>query len=212
MSARLVPKRVKFRLYDEESKYGTDSLIEIEWDVSENETHTSSSVVTDHPIEAGADVTDHVVDKADTIVLKLRQTNDPIMVPYSEGFAGMSLLRAEDTYNLLLDLRAERTPFDVLTSLRIYGNCLIESIVTERNASLGRVVSLTVSLKQVKTVSAISIADPRDPRAKTGKTEGLKPTPVVTSKVAEEKTYTIINSFYGDDLSKRLGNTLDAPK
>jgi hypothetical protein len=59
------------------------SLVSIEFDVLISETHTLASTVTDHPVEKGAPVTDHVRAKPREIAFQAFVTNFPIRVPGS---------------------------------------------------------------------------------------------------------------------------------
>ncbi len=53
----------------------------IEFDATLSENHPSSNVVTEHPVERGVNVTDHVRPEVDRVTLEVYVTNAPIKVP-----------------------------------------------------------------------------------------------------------------------------------
>jgi hypothetical protein len=79
---------------------------------------------------------------------------------------------------------------------------IIERIVVTRNAQLGRVVSVTVDLKQIRRVSSLSVPIPRDTRAKGVKDDGLMSmeTEPPGSPVAEEVEFTLLNYVFGSSI------------
>ena len=50
------------------------------FDIVETETHTSKSVVTDHPVEIGSDISDHIRNEPDRISIKGIVSNFPILL------------------------------------------------------------------------------------------------------------------------------------
>lgn len=57
------------------------ALVTIEFDATVREQHTSSAVVTEHNVEKGPNVSDHVRPELDRITLDAHVTNTPIRVP-----------------------------------------------------------------------------------------------------------------------------------
>jgi hypothetical protein len=57
------------------------TLAAIELDATVREQHGSSTVVSKHPVEAGADVTDHVRPEQDTLTLEAVISNQPLSTP-----------------------------------------------------------------------------------------------------------------------------------
>src|SRR6185436_16259045 len=52
----------------------------IVFDIVESETHTSKSTVTDHPVELGSNVSDHIRNDPDRISIKGTVTNTPLLL------------------------------------------------------------------------------------------------------------------------------------
>ena len=175
----------------------------IEWDASENESHSYGSTVTEHPVERGTDVTDHVIHKPARLTLRLLQTNHPI---YKNPNYDIGTDRVGQTFEALDQLRRYATPFEVVTSLKRYDDMLIESVDIERNAKTGQALSVTVQLKQVRFVANATVPDPRDQRARNGKKEGLKPTTPATA-AQQEASFTVLNGLIGNTL-KNFGADL----
>ena len=62
----------------------TLTAFRVEFDVAENETHKSSARVTDHPVETGAVISDHVVSEPDATLLGRVERSDllgQVLVP-----------------------------------------------------------------------------------------------------------------------------------
>ena len=186
----------------------------IEWDASENETHQFSSTVTEHPVENGSVVSDHVIHRPISLTLRLLQTNHAIQQNafYATGYvqrAGDGRVlsygadRVSQAFEALDSLRRLAVPFEVVTSFRRYDNMLIESISVERNAKTGQALSVTVQLKQIRFVSNATVPDPRDQRAKGKKKEGLKPTTEATPAQKEASFSTLNDIGVGEALGVR---------
>ncbi len=59
------------------------SLAVIEFDATLSETHIGTSIVTEHPVEKGVNISDHVRPDVDRLTLEVMVTNAPIKVPGS---------------------------------------------------------------------------------------------------------------------------------
>lgn len=120
--------------------------------------HSDELVITDHPIETGAPVSDHAY-------------KNPAMVRMSVGWgAGGSFYdfsgttnTADDAYPALLDLQNLREPFALTTSLRTYPSMLITNLSVTRNADTNSVIIAEVEMREVVIVDTQATTLP--PRA-----------------------------------------------
>lgn len=109
------------------------------------EQHTDDLMITQHPVESGADVTDHAVKM-------------PAQVTMSCGFGqsgsnivGASLFQPSprDAYNLLLSLQASKQPFDVITGKRSYKNMLVKRLTVVTDQETENVLMVDVELQEI---------------------------------------------------------------
>ena len=125
-----------------------------------SEKHTDSSEITEHPVQVpgggGFTVSDHTFDRPSEVTMEI-------------GFAGGgSLIDGLDTtsmfdistglklgsspreiYQQLLDLKATRKPFDVITGKRDYKNMLIRAIEVTTDNTSENVLMVVLTLRQV---------------------------------------------------------------
>lgn len=125
----------------------------IEFDVAD-ETHAVSSDVTDHPVETGVNISDHVRPRPKTFTIEGIISNTPIGIfaaadAFVGGLGGAG--RGEDAYELLLQYWEQGRPLDLLTSLRDYSNLVITNMSVTRNAQTTNGLHITIGLKQIST-------------------------------------------------------------
>lgn len=115
-------------------------LVEIDCFLSEG--HDSTLSITDNPIEDGSSVSDHAYLNPRYLTLEIRQGAET----------------AVDTYDLLLELQALREPFDIISGLAEYFNMMIENISADRDKKTAKILSATVTLREVRIVGTESLA------------------------------------------------------
>ena len=133
-------------------------IASIVFDVMENETHKSTAKVTDHPVEVGANIADHIVLQPDTLELQARVSNTPI-VSQDEAIL-LTPARAEAAYRDLLTMKNAADTCQVLTTLRAYANMAITAVSVIRNANNGDCLAVTVSLQEIRTATSLTLALP----------------------------------------------------
>lgn len=116
-------------------------------DASITETHQGDAEVTEHPIETGGNIVDHVRPKAETLTLEGIISNTPIAQGKHE----------EDTvqgnYNRLRAMKDEGQLLTIRTRLRTYANMVMTSFQVPRNAQTGDVLRFTATFKQIRFVT-----------------------------------------------------------
>ena len=139
-------------------KIGTVTL-----DVSLSEAHSSTNEVTDHPVEQGVNIVDHVRPKPDILRLEGMVSNTPLPLPTAETQVRTSKGRtfrsrseinqtaAGTAYSDLLALKENATLVTVVTGLRTYTDMVIESLDVPRDARTGQTLRFSCTLKQVRT-------------------------------------------------------------
>ncbi|MGD8707100.1 MAG: hypothetical protein PVI88_00265 [Nitrosopumilaceae archaeon] len=111
-----------------------------------SEDHNFESDVTDHPVEDGSNITDHIQNRLENGTLTGIISNFSINTP------GLYSNRAQDAFDALVALWKEKTLVTITTVLRVYENVAIVSIPIARDTDSGESITIQVSFKQVKTV------------------------------------------------------------
>jgi len=127
--------------------------------VTIEEAYQDDLQITEHPVEKGAEISDHAFKRQPEVVIKCGWSNSEIKAltdTLQAIFEGGSLPTADyisTVYSQLLALQEKRTPFTVVTSLRTYDNMLFRSLAVIRDQKTGAAMSVTATLKQVRIVS-----------------------------------------------------------
>lgn len=126
-------------------------------------------VITEHPVETGAPITDHAF---------LRNAEIEMTVGWSDATAAQSGY-CREVYQELLELQRSRQPFDVFTGKRSYTNMLLGGIIQETGVSTENVLMVQARLREITIVSVETTAAPASAQASPQKTN---PTSDVGSK------------------------------
>lgn len=142
------------------------TLILIQFDASIREVYTHDADVTDHPVEDGANVSDHVRDLPDEIEISGWVSNHPIIAfgEFGQDFAiagGDPTVRAEDFYRELRRIKSEGEPVRLVTSLDQFDEMVLKSIRVRRDKETGNIVDATIRLKQIVIATTETIAAPK---------------------------------------------------
>jgi hypothetical protein len=175
-------------------------IADIVLDASVNETHQGDVDVTDHPVEEGADISDHARVKPETVSIEAVISNTPLnsaqqkRVQSAQGDVTAETVGvdspagavgfAEVGYVRLKQLKDARQLVKVITGLRVYDNMMLTSLSIPRNAGVGDALRFTAQFKQVRLaqvrVKIVKVAKEPKANAKvdTGKqVAGPQPTP-----------------------------------
>jgi hypothetical protein len=135
-----------------------------------DESHYDELVITDHPVEQGAAISDHAYKRPVEVVIRAGWSNSGIpsvitnlievaalFTPLSEGTefgANTSPFNyADQVYQQLLTLQATREPFTIVTGKRTYGNMLFKSLHVTTDEKTENALFCTAVCKQVILVS-----------------------------------------------------------
>ena len=137
-------------------------IADIEATVTIEEAGTDELEVTQHPVQRGADITDHAYVKPADLNLRVM-------------FAKTEDQSLEDIYQDLLDLQALREPFEIVTGKRIYSDMLFKTIAVTTDKVTEQVLAVQCSFKQVILVDVVlTTVPPRAKQANPGKTGGTE--------------------------------------
>ncbi|MBC17082.1 MAG: hypothetical protein CL942_08525 [Desulfovibrio sp.] len=127
-------------------------------DVTVEENHNDDLEITDHPVENGANVTDHAFMQPPTVSITAGVSDS--------GGTSTGDKRSVEAYEKLLELQKKREPFDLITGKRVYKNMLIRSLSTTTDKETENALIFTAELREVimATVQAVSIPRSRQRR------------------------------------------------
>lgn len=123
----------------------TKQIQDLQIDIVSSEVIELPSETTDNPIESGAEVTDHII-------------NRPIILRMVCQIGGSTLLNFADRklegYEALKKLRDDKQPVTVVSGLETFSNMLINNISIDRNLQNASVLQFQIEFKQAKIVSS----------------------------------------------------------
>jgi hypothetical protein len=144
---------------------GRTKIGEVELDATISQVHTLEADVSDHSVEEGSDISDHVRPRPKMVQLD-GQVSD---VAIETGYPGqsavssiVSLVKGDDpvkaAWEVLSGYFENGELIELVTSLATYENVLIASFAVTRDASSGRILRFSMTLKQIKIVSTATAA------------------------------------------------------
>lgn len=174
---------------------GAETLLDL--DVVTSEGFEASAETTEHPVETGSAITDHVKPVNGTISLEGVISNAPVRIPRSNT-RGLSrapstvdlsvggkavqvqlqrwsgtLDRVRECDALLADLVANGTLVSLTAGLRTVENLVVVRYRVDRVAETGAALPFALDLKRVRIVSTSRVAVPAIPAARVAQNRGV---------------------------------------
>jgi|GEM_PF-2414026 hypothetical protein len=112
-------------------------------DCAIQETHRDTLVITEHPVEQGAAITDHAYKRPAEITVNYSWSNS------SPGNDGFSETYDQDMYYQLLALQSSCEPFTVMTGKRVYNDMLIAELTVTTDTSSEYNLTTTMVIRQI---------------------------------------------------------------
>ena len=174
-------------------------------DASIEETHTSASEVTEHPVEEGTNISDHIRPLPDTLEINGIVTNHPLFLLPSirapspiQGDNQSQSDRVKAAYDKLQELQKSGELVRVITSLREYERMAITGFSVIRNAPNGNVLNATISLREIFTAQVETTEAPVPVNKTAAKTvdQGKKTTKVADDAVSEQVDDSVVVSIF----------------
>ncbi|NIV93791.1 hypothetical protein GWN42_13580 [candidate division KSB1 bacterium] len=137
-------------------------------DVLVSETPVYDYDVTEHPVEAGLDVTDNRVARPATLILDCILTDIALSPQAIAGAVAAGVLAGgfppltwQAKYDALLGLAAKNDIVDVFTPLNTYSSMMITSVRPNQNKDTSQALFFNIEMREIRTVaSEINIVDP----------------------------------------------------
>lgn len=163
-----------------QTKFG-NSYGNIELDAALDETHDWSAEATSNPVEDGAPITDHVIEKSDKLRIKGFVTDTPLIASQSitgkiNNSDGGS--RTQPVFDLLYRLLKLREPMTVYTKYKTYDNMIMTDLQIPRASGQGEAIEFTAEFLNIRKVATQVVDVPKGinskKTAKTSKALGNK--------------------------------------
>lgn len=127
------------------------------------ETSRDQLVITSHPVESGAAISDHAFKMPAQVEMRCAWSDS------SGGYAGYS----KQMYLALQVLQDIRVPFTVFTGKRAYTNMLVSSIEVTTNEQTEYSLFATIGLQEVIIANTTTTSAPNSAMASAPKTAGV---------------------------------------
>lgn len=165
----------------------------LEFDAIMREKHSGSTEVTDHPIEGGSDIADHIKTKPDRLSLEVVVSDHPIIFARSQNATGAvaggdANNRSKDAYEFVVRKRKAGRKMKIALRIREYSDMLILSEDLPVDASKGNIAAMTIELRSIviAKTDAVDAPKPRNPARKPKATSGKKHKPPAPKKVEKK--------------------------
>ena len=136
-----IPVSLFYRRFDKPYAVG-----DIQLDLILSESHSLTSTVSEHPVEEGAAISDHIQQNLRVGKLTGLISNFSIR----EGGGDGATNRAADAWTLFQNLWKRRELVTIVTTLEVYENVAVTNVSTERTSSSGDALQFDVSFQQVR--------------------------------------------------------------
>ena len=141
------------------------SVGEISLDLILTETHSLNAVVTQHPVQDGSTISDHITILPRSGTIRVLVSNFSLSTAkgddradwdeiYDQGEAAQKSLpnRAEEAWKKLKDLVKKRELVKVVTSLEVYEDVALTRVETTRDGDTGDALEIDIDYEQVTKV------------------------------------------------------------
>lgn len=109
--------------------------------------HTHRSKITEHPVQTGANISDHAFVEPKELVIEVAMSD--AMKDKESGQFGLGDGRSVSAYGVLVKLQEERQPLEIVTPLATYNNMLIQTIDIPVDYKTRKGLRATVTFKEI---------------------------------------------------------------
>ncbi len=129
--------------------------------VTIEEEHTDENVITAHPVEQGAAISDHAYVVPPRVHLRVAwSAGDVLLDFYNDTYI-------QDMYQKLLKLKNDRTTFSLLTGKRTYNNMLIQRLTVTTDKRSENALFADVVCEQLLIAAVHTVQGSADPSVQT---------------------------------------------
>lgn len=125
-------------------------------DVTLEEDHTDEVVITEHPVERGAAISDHAYKRPATVVVQVGYSNSSLRALANPFYVQL-------VYNQFLALQASLQPFSITTGKRIYSNMLIRRLSVKTDEKSENALYASIECQEVLIATTQTVSAQADP-------------------------------------------------
>lgn len=137
-----------------------------QFDASLTEAFTKTAEVTDHPVESGADISDHIRRLPEEVEIHGWVSDNPILALASLRSGPSPRTLAKDAYDELRRIMDEGQLVRIVTELRDFDNMALTSIGVTRDKDSGTILDATIRLREVIIATTETVEPPEPVAAK----------------------------------------------
>jgi hypothetical protein len=116
--------------------------------------HKFENEVTEHPVDGKSSISDHVINKNNTISVSGIYNAHNIVRYVGDAIAVEN--RVADAYRYLLKLRDERLPFSIVSRYDVYNDCVIKSLTIPIAPDQGNTLIFNMDVVQIRKAKRVS--------------------------------------------------------
>lgn len=151
------------------------------------EEHTSTLNITEHPVQSGANITDHAYIEPARLVMEIGMSD--VMDALYPGQFEDAYTKSVSAYRTLLELQKSRMPLTVLTRLYLYQNMLIESLSAPDDYKTLYGLRCTVTLREIMVVdvpqTTVSARPQTTGSTQQGSVQPTEPPPTIAASIED---------------------------
>lgn len=117
------------------------------------EHHLDELQITEHPVEAGAAITDHAFKRPAQLVLQVGWSNSSLEAAGDQNFINY-------VYEQLLFAQLNRQPMQVVTGKRTYNNMLIKLLDTRTTSKSEHSLPITIRCQEIILAQTVTVSVP----------------------------------------------------
>lgn len=169
-------------------------------DCSVTESHHGEVETTDHPVEQGADITDHVRPRPDSLTIEGIVSNTPIVQVGDSGqqFPLYASGRRDDAYSQLKSFKDNGTLLTIVTKLHTYLNMVLTSLEVPRSAQTADALHFTAGFKEIRIVQNQTVVlQTATPQGKASVNKGKLAATEITPPARTDSQLHQLTGFFG---------------
>lgn len=153
---------------------------QIAFDATVSEQHKSTLTITEHPVEVGANVSDHAQKEPDAITIQGIISDTPILLNVEDRQpsvpGGDPDNRAQQAFIEFQRLQDIAALLEVATELRDYSDMMIESIAVTKDKDRRHILDISLDLRAFRraSVETVEAPEPTEPVHKKKRKQGRK--------------------------------------
>lgn len=153
-----------------------------------NVDYNSTLRVTEHPIQTGADVTDHAYMEAEQLVFEIGMSDVAKSLVDGQFTQGWS--RSVTAYQVLKELQRSRVPMQVKTRLQLYKNMIVENLRAKDDYTTLNGLKCVVTMREIFIAQVSTVTVSTRPQV-TGSTKAGEAQAIIPNQSILKQIYTM---------------------